>query len=182
MHFTTLISSLLLAAAALGAAPPQPQARSNAEAIARGLPLLKARVCDAECKANRIARRSKPSHTSLPDVSVQFRKTCQNNWFLDYDSSGPDLIMRAICKDSEGTYHSSELSLNSCIGVNKGTMTCIPGGFMSTGGCVDCTVDGETLNCMCPNSKNQLSKASVNLNSCIGNLEGQLYCNKHTDH
>jgi hypothetical protein len=32
---------------------------------------------------------------------------------------------------------------------------------------------------MCPDSKGNPSKASLNLNACIGNKEGQLYCNKH---
>ncbi|GMK58175.1 hypothetical protein CspeluHIS016_0502070 [Cutaneotrichosporon spelunceum] len=173
MHFTTLLSSLLLATAAFGAVTPQPQARSNADAIRRGLPLLKPRVCDAQCQADRLARRAKPSKTSLPDRSVQFRKTCKD-WKLTLTPDGKDIIMSGDCWDSEDVLHPSTLSLNTCIGVNKGTLVCNPGDFMSTGGCQDCTYTDETLNCLCPDSKGDLSKASLNLNACIGNLEALL--------
>lgn len=55
----------------------------------------------------------------------------------------------------------------------------MPGDFTTSGGCTGCYVDRETMYCMCPDSKGVLTKASINLNACIGNLEGSLYCNKH---
>ncbi|CAK9779354.1 Cyanovirin-N [Cutaneotrichosporon oleaginosum] len=182
MRLTTLISSFFLAAVALAAAVPVPQpqgrALTNAQALARGLPLKKPRVCDAACKANRLARRSKPSHTSLPARSVQFRKTCAD---VTYNFAGSGAIMTGTCADSFGNVFTTSLDLNNCITPNKGTLMCMPSGFTTTGGCTACSVDGETLNCMCPNSKGVLTKASLNLNACIGNKEGQLYCNKHED-
>lgn len=82
MRVSVLLSTFVLALTAAAAFVPAPRPgglapRTNAEALRRGLPPLKARVCDAACQAQRLARRSKPSETSLPARSVQFRKTCE---------------------------------------------------------------------------------------------------------
>jgi hypothetical protein len=121
MRLVTLLLSFVLAAVALaGVVPaPKPQARTNAEALARGLPLKKPRICDAECKANRLARRAKPSYTSIPAVSVQFRKTCDP---VGYNFIGGAAYMYAVCKDSAGVDHVTNLQLNDCISHNKGEL------------------------------------------------------------
>lgn len=121
MRLVTLLLSFVVAAVALGgvAPAPKPQARTNAEALARGLPLKKARICDAECKANRLARRAKPSYTSIPAVSVQFRKTCEA---VAYDFTGGGAYMSATCEDSAGFTHVTSLNLNECISHNKGEL------------------------------------------------------------
>lgn len=58
---------------------------------------------------------------------------------------------------------------------------CMPGDFTTSGGCTHCYVDGETLKCMCHDSKGKPSKVSLNLNECIGNMEGEFAWAELTD-
>lgn len=117
MLLTTLISSFVLAVVALSAAAPQPQPRTNAEALARGLPLKKPRMCDTLCQEDRLSHRPKPSKTAIPPFSVKFSKTCHN---VVYDFSNGCAVMTGTCKDSGRNWHTTSIDLNACISHSKG--------------------------------------------------------------
>lgn len=124
MYISTVLYALVLATMALAIrfpAKPQPatllRPRTNAEAFALGLPPLKPRLCDAECKANRLARRQKASQTALPARSLQYRKTCEGEV---YDFSGSNAVMSATCENSAGQEFYTQIDLNQCISPNDG--------------------------------------------------------------
>ncbi|BEJ11426.1 hypothetical protein CspHIS471_0108480 [Cutaneotrichosporon sp. HIS471] len=134
---TFAILALAIGVIANEAAAPRP--RTNAEALARGLPILNPRGGgyggggdhndhhDHGHGGHKPRPSGKPTPTQAgPDPD--FVKTC--DWF-DVEFSNNRPILRALCKDNRGKKQYSQINLNQCIKLNNdGKLTCAPGGFV----------------------------------------------------
>ncbi|CAK9785939.1 hypothetical protein CC85DRAFT_318984 [Cutaneotrichosporon oleaginosum] len=185
--------ALAIGAIAHEAAPPQP--RTNAEALARGLPILSPRHRNhgEDKKKNRPSNKPVPTKAGpTPD----FASTC--DWYdIEFKRNRP--MLRALCKDNKGKKKYSELNLNQCIKLqNNGQLKCGPGGFVGRSGrrdlesemldargwndyakqkCTRCdVVSDDTIECSCPLKRGGRIDASYTLGDCISNKNGRLTC------
>ncbi|BEJ16718.1 hypothetical protein CspHIS471_0601190 [Cutaneotrichosporon sp. HIS471] len=165
MFFKTAISSLFFAAVVFGATAPKPQARSNADALAHGLPLMKPRLRNDECQERRRTRRALPS--GVPGQPSSFAKTCKDTKF---DFSTPDAIMTSNCSDTNGVFHTSTVALDRCLSHDPASiyLACYNGaGFVTAGGCVNCAwFTTQFFFCDCDGGKRRFSQ----LDMCVGNM------------
>ncbi|GMK54824.1 hypothetical protein CspeluHIS016_0114100 [Cutaneotrichosporon spelunceum] len=171
---------LALAIGAIANEAPAPAPRTNAEALARGLP-------------------ASPPVPTQSDPSPDFVKTC--SWYrIDLSWGRPTLS--AVCKDNRGRDQYSQLNLNRCINLtDDGQLACGPGGFTGRsrrergdlegamlkarhgnygGGrrsrCTDCKSSADTIECSCPIRDGGRIDASYTLGACISNNNGRLTC------
>ncbi|KZW00761.1 Cyanovirin-N [Exidia glandulosa HHB12029] len=97
-----------------------------------------------------------------------FISTCEN-----VSLSGSTL--HATCINEGGGAGGSSLDLNRCITNNNGEMFCQFGGS-AFGSCRDCRLGGSELTCTCTRANQQTDVSSIDLNGCVGNLDGVLAC------
>ena len=84
-------------------------------------------------------------------------------------------ILRATCRTSQGQTKEATLNLNDCIANDNGHLICCKGGnFMASSQNV--TLQGTILRCRSRKIDGSYVDASINLDSCIANMEGSLTC------
>ena len=114
---------------------------------------------------------------TLPSGS--FNNNCKN-------CSLTNDVLTCTCRNNRGNYSkTSDLEINAC--VNKdinidyhGALLChLPKGSYLTR-CMGCSLDNDTLSCLCMNPYHRYSSTSLNVKKCqgdISNKDGVLQCN-----
>ncbi|GFZ42391.1 hypothetical protein JCM24511_00106 [Saitozyma sp. JCM 24511] len=174
------------------------QARSNAEAMARGLPLVRPRNIpdtiqgryngayltefkrrQTERQAMRRQAAANPSGTPLPGVgtSNSFEASCTG-------ATLAGTTLSATCLDAvTGVSAVSTIDLNTCYGASGGALTCGLTGFSTPCDASTCTLVGTTLKCSCSDTSTTPAGGpyltASDIGGCVGNNEGVLYCD-HT--
>ncbi|KAB5589440.1 putative effector protein [Ceratobasidium theobromae] len=100
-------------------------------------------------------------------AAENFRATCKD---IKLKSN---TVLQASCQKADGKYSSSSLDLNKCIVNNNWKLQCQANGNFGNS-CRNCSYqDFGALYCYCDPGSNF---ASINLDTCIGNNNGQLFC------
>ncbi|KDQ19709.1 hypothetical protein BOTBODRAFT_41072 [Botryobasidium botryosum FD-172 SS1] len=121
--------------------------------------------------------------TSTGDVTINavggFAQSC-SWWGGTYGQVGSTWVasLQATCRTASGGSVTSTIDLSRCIANDNGNLSCrANGGF--TGSCsVDSSLGtGNTwLYATCRTSGGGYQRASFDVNSCVGNLNGNLAC------
>ena len=88
----------------------------------------------------------------------------------DIELSGT--ILNAMCQDSEGDYHNSNIDLDNYISNNEGKLEW--GGSSFSQSCSNINLNGTILSATCLNSEGEEFDSSIDLNHYICNNEGSL--------
>ncbi|KAF9033600.1 hypothetical protein BJ165DRAFT_1515248 [Panaeolus papilionaceus] len=86
-------------------------------------------------------------------------------------------ILRGSCRDGSGNIVNSALDLNACFASSGASLVCRANGNFAAFGCTGCTVGRitlttSTIQCNCPSSR-----ATGNIDQCVGLNNGLLVCN-----
>lgn len=84
-------------------------------------------------------------------------------------------VLYSSCEGTDGSYISTSINLDQCVVNTNGNLSCSANGNYSST-CSNCYLSGKTLVCTCNNYNHVGQSASVNLNSCLSNSNGQLTC------
>ena len=88
----------------------------------------------------------------------------------DIELSGT--ILSAMCQDSEGDYHNSNIDLDNYISNNERKLEW--GGSSFSQSCSNINLNGTILSATCLNSEGEEFDSSIDLNHYICNNEGSL--------
>ncbi|EHK46434.1 hypothetical protein TRIATDRAFT_89816 [Trichoderma atroviride IMI 206040] len=85
--------------------------------------------------------------------------------------------LQADCLDGDGTHvQTSTIDLYACLGNANGMLKCLANGHFGES-CRDCVLQDDTIFvCQCRNGHQQVARAFIDLNSCLNNGNGKLYC------
>jgi hypothetical protein len=127
--------------------------------------------------SNQINENFEEPQISLPVGSYNIK--CKNCTLTDNKLS-------CICKNNRGTYSkNTQIEMADCIGKDinidyEGNLICkLPkGSYLDT--CQACSVQNNTLSCMCMNPYHQYINSTLDIKHCneITNKDGKLTCEK----
>jgi len=83
-------------------------------------------------------------------------------------------ILKAKCQDLEGSFQSSDINLNSCIANHEGKLDWALGGNFAASSRDLQLHGGPTLQAICKQTGGGEVRATINLDECIGNIDGHL--------
>ncbi|KAF8981840.1 Cyanovirin-N, partial [Cyathus striatus] len=118
-------------------------------------------------------------------AGVNFSQSC-TWWGGTYGTFGANFVatLQATCRTVAGAYMTTSLDLNTCIINASGYLLCRPihyimrsGGFLGSCQPTNSPSTGDTyLQATCLDGQGGNNRASIDLDTCVGNADGVLVC------
>lgn len=101
---------------------------------------------------------------------VNFGQSCSN---ISLVGSGPTEQLQATCRNINGGDNGAQvIPLSTCLTNRNGQLLCqVNGNALNS--CSGCSLSGTTLTCSCQPGP---VTTSIDLNTCIGNINGRMFC------
>ncbi|KAF8074633.1 hypothetical protein FPV67DRAFT_1474298 [Lyophyllum atratum] len=108
-----------------------------------------------------------------------FAQSC-SSWGGTYGNTGGRgiAIIQATCRTTTGASKTTTINLDQCYGNDNGNMNCRSGGGFGGSCSVDNSLStGNTILAVtCKNTSGGSVQSQVDVNTCVGNLDGTLAC------
>lgn len=103
-----------------------------------------------------------------------FGQTCSG---IQLVGSGATQQLQATCRNTSGGDNGAQvIALSTCLTNINGQLRCQFNGN-ALASCTGCSLSGTSLTCSCAeNGTGQSDRTTIDLNTCIGNENGRMFC------